>query len=425
MAVPGCVIREAVRRSATKGMIIIMQLNDRPLAGVLVVELATFVAAACCTRFLADQGANVIKIEPLDGDGLRYAAFTEGRPDLPGENIVYDIDNGNKRGMAMNLKDTKCFEILMALIGKADIFVTNWRPKALERMGLDYESLKKAYPKLIYGSVTGYGDKGPDMDLPGYDFSAFFARSGMLGSLYEKGTLPMNLIPSVGDRQAGMFLSAGLLAALYKAEKTGVGEKVSISLLGTAVFVQGTMIESSQYGLFSYPLHKRDSPNPLTCCYQTRDGRFVQLALPIISMFPLLAKALDMETWLTDPGFSKLDAESAHLFYDSIATRIAEFSTGDLVAALKREGVPFSLAQVWSEVLEDEQAWADDCFLEMDYPSGTRILVRNPVHFEEAGLPDFTKSPRLGQHTGEIIKELGYSDGDIQDLLDTGRIVIT
>ena len=401
-----------------------MSMNDRPLAGVKVVELASFVAGPCCTRFFADQGADVIKIEPLTGDGIRYASFTEGRPDLPEENIVFDIENGNKRGIAMNLKEPKCFEVLIKLIGNADVFVTNWRPKALERMGLDYESLKKKRPKLIYGSVTGYGDKGPDKDLPGYDFSAFFARSGMLGSLYEKDTMPMNLIPSVGDRQAGMFLAAGLLAALYKAEKTGMGEKVSISLLGTAIFVQGTMVETAQYGLFRYPLHKRDSPNPLTCCYKTKDGRFIQLAMPVISMFPSLAKALDKEEWLSDQRFSKLNAESAHLFYDSLAARIVEYTTDEIIEALKREDVPFSLAQVWTEVLEDEQAWADDCFLKTDYPSGTRTLVRNPVHFEEAGLPDFVKSPRIGQHTGEVMKELGYSDAEIQEFLTAGHIVV-
>ena len=171
--------------------------KGRALDGVKVVELATFIAAPACARFLADQGADVIKVESLSGDGTRHAPMAEGRPELGmAENVTFELENGNKRAIAMNLKDPKCFEAFMKLVSEADVFITNWRPKALERMGLDYETLKKKFPKLIYGSITGYGEKGPDKDLPGYDYTAFWARSGMLGSLYEKGTEPMNLVPA-------------------------------------------------------------------------------------------------------------------------------------------------------------------------------------------------------------------------------------
>ncbi|MDR0819444.1 MAG: CoA transferase, partial [Oscillospiraceae bacterium] len=264
-------------------------MENRPLSGVKVIELATFIAAPTCARFLADQGADVIKIETTGGDPVRFAPLAEGRPVLLNENLTFDLENGNKRGMAMNLKNPKCFEVLMKLIETADVFITNWRPKALEKMGIEYEQLKAKFPKLVYASVTGYGDKGPDKDLPGYDYTAFWARSGMLGSLYDLDGKPANLIPSMGDHTAGMFLAAGVCAALFNAARTGKGEKVSCSLLASAVFTQGTLLQTAQYDMLEYPMHKRNSPNPFNCCYQTKDGRWIQQSMPVFAMFPKFA----------------------------------------------------------------------------------------------------------------------------------------
>jgi cinnamoyl-CoA:phenyllactate CoA-transferase len=404
-------------------------MSNKPLEGVKVIELATFVAAPCTARFLADQGADVIKIETLGGDAIRYATLAEGRPVAKNENLTFDIENGNKRGVAMNLKNPKCFEVLMKMLETADVFITNWRPKALEKMGIDYDSLKSRFPKLVYASVTGYGDKGPDKDLPGYDFTAFWTRSGMLGSLYEKSGLPANLIPSMGDRQAGMFLAAGVCAALYRAAKTGKGEKVSCSLLGTAIFTQGTMVQTAQYEMIEFPMYKKDSPNPLTSCFKTKDGRWIQVSVPVFDMFPKFAAAMDMEELITDPRFATQAAIIAgHYAPDLYAIIQAKFDTltvADVTDKLTQADLPFALAQNWREVLKDEQAWADDVFTKLTYPSGERIAIRNPVHFEEAGLPDYKLAPHVGQHTAEVMKEYGYSDADIQALLDSRDIRIT
>lgn len=398
----------------------------RPLNGVKVIELATFVAAPSAGRFFADQGAEVIKVEPLGGDILRTAASTDGIPEDPFENVTFDIENGNKKGLCLNLKNPVCYQYLMELISQADIFLTNWRPQALEKMKLDYESLKEKFPKLVYGSVTGYGDAGPDKDLPGYDATAFFARSGILGTVYEKGTMPMNLVPSMGDRQTGMCLAAGILAALYQAQKTGKGEKVSVSLMATSIFMQATLLQASQYGTVNYPIRKQDTLNPLMSCYKTKDERFIQLALPVYDIFmPKFAKAMSREDWLTDPRFCKMKAlQEGHNgeFYDAVAARFAELTAEKAKKILTEADLPFAVAQVWSEVLRDEQAWATDCFLEKDYPSGRRVLVRNPVRFQEAGLPEYEKSPQLGQDTAEILAGLGCSQEEIQSLAQAGDI---
>lgn len=170
--------------------------EERPLSGIKVVELATFVAAPSATRFFADQGVEVIRVEPLGGDNLRWCASTDGIPDDPFENVTFDLENANKKYISLNLKNPKCYEALFKLIGESDIFITNWRAQALTKLKLDYPSLSKRFPKLVYGVVTGYDDVGPDKDLPGHDATAFFTRSGVLGSVYEKGTVPMTSSPA-------------------------------------------------------------------------------------------------------------------------------------------------------------------------------------------------------------------------------------
>jgi len=405
--------------------------NDRPLAGVKVVELSIFITAASCGRFFADQGADVVRIEDLKGDGTRHpgAGLTEGRPtDLPGENLTWEIENGNKRAISMNLKNPVCYEALMKLLSQADIFITNWRPAALQRLGLDYETLKEKFPKLVYGAATGYGEKGPDKDLPGYDFTAFWTRSGLLGSLYDKEGAPMNLIPSMGDRCVGMSLAAGVLAALHRAQKTGKGEKVSVSLLNTAIFLQGTMMQTAQYGLIKYPISRRESLNPLINAYKTKDGRWIEISMPNYnSQWPLFAKAMN-EEWLKDERFATVEnlKKGPYMMdlYDAIQARFSELTVAEVTEILTKADQPFALAQVWSEVLEDPQAWANDCFFKMEFESGTRTLVRNPVQFQEAGLPPVKKAPRLGEHTAEVLQELGYSDDVIKELQEAKAIVV-
>lgn len=402
-------------------------MEERALTGIKVIELATFVAAPCATRFFADQGADVIKIEAPSGDNLRYGAASEGRPDDPEENIVFDIENGNKRDLGLNLKKKDAYEALMKLLEEADIFITNWRPQALKKLNLDYESLKERFPKLVYGCITGYGDKGPDKDLPGYDATAFFARGGMLGTLYEKGTVPMNVIPGVGDRQAGISLAAGVLAALYKAKSTGKGEKVSVSLLATSIFMQATMIQSSQYGQLHYPIKKEETLNPLMTCYKTKDERFIQLALPVYDIFlKPFAKAMSHEEWITDERFC--NAQVLHngniaFLYREISDCFSKLTVKEVSEILTKADLPFALAQLWDEVLEDPQAWATDCFCKLDYHTGSRTMVRNPVRFEEAGLPPYNKAPKIGQHTKEILKEIGYSDEKIEQMISDKEIV--
>ena len=145
---------------------------NKTLSGIKVVELSTFIAVPACARFFADMGADVIKVEAKGGDAVRWNGTSEGRSDSPYENTTFDLENANKRGIVLNLKSAEGKEILFKLLADADVFLTNWRPQALEKGGLTYEILHEKFPKMVYGTLTGYGDKGPDKDLPGYDFTA-------------------------------------------------------------------------------------------------------------------------------------------------------------------------------------------------------------------------------------------------------------
>ena len=203
-----------------------MENNYKPLAGITVVELATFVAAPYATRAMADWGANVIKIEPPKGDPMRMMGGLLNMPtDNEHENPAYDQQNANKKGIVLNLKHPDGMATLHRLLETADVFVTNNREDALERMGLSYEQLSARYPALVYGQVSGYGENGPDKDRPGFDFTAYYARGGISGTLYEKGTSPLLTVAAFGDQQVSLALLSGVCAALFNAKRTGRGRR--------------------------------------------------------------------------------------------------------------------------------------------------------------------------------------------------------
>lgn len=391
--------------------------------GIKVVELATFVAAATAGRFFADLGADVVKIEAPSGDPLRFAARNEGRPEGEEENLSYDLENANKRAVILNLKTKPGIDAVMKLISEADIFITNNRPDSLARNGLDYETLHAKFPKLVYGIITGYGDNGPDKDLPGYDFTAFFARGGVLGTLYEDGTQPMNLVPGFGDHQAGMYLAASMSAALYRAKTTGHGDRVSVSLYHSAVFGMGIMLQAAQYGqpAAKYPTIRRFAANPFMMTYKTKDDRYIQIAVPSYDPFYVkCCKALELEAYIDDERYKTQEAQMAHPgeFYDIIVAKFAEKTSDEWKEILTKADLPFSLAQLWPEVLNDPQAWESNILYSMKYNNGnTRTLVRMPFMFQESGLPEYKRAPYLGEQTAEVLAELGYSEEEIKAML--------
>lgn len=405
----------------------------RPLEGIKVVEMAIFIAVPAVGRILADLGAEVIKIESAKGDNLRYTAPNEGRPSDPHEDINFDLENGGKKGIVVDLRTDKGREVLFKLLDDADVFLTNWRPQALARKNLTYDDLKGRYPSLVYASLTGYGEKGPDKDLPGFDYTAFFARSGWSGSLYQKGTVPSNLIPALGDHQGALALTVGVLAALFRAKTTGKGEKVSTNLLHTAVWVQSFQIQGAQYGNefggVSYPFDRRDNQLPYQPAVQTKDGRFLQVMGPNFGIYySLIMKAIGREDVLDDPVLSDqkemIRTGRVGEAYDIIQEGFKQKTAAEWAPILTELDIPFALCKTYEEVVKDEQAWANDVFCEVDYPRGPKAMVRTPIDLEETPLPEYEKAPLLGADTVSVLEGLGYEQSEIQAMIDDNTVGI-
>ena len=406
--------------------------NRKLLAGVKVIELANFMAAATAGRFLADQGADVIKIEAAKGDPLRYTAPSEGRPLDMYENTTWELENANKRCISLNTKDPAGKEALFKLLEGADVLITNWRPQALEKNGLDYETLKKRFPKLVYAMCTGYGEYGPDKDLPGFDFVCFFARGGYFETLRERDDKPFHAAPAVGDHNVGMNLAAGILAALYHAKQTGEGEKVECSLFESAVFNMGTIIQASQYkGIgIDWPYNAREADNPMNSAFPTKDGRYISLVFPDYNVYwKRFITHLGRPDLADDENFYPIQSVQAKgngpLVYDTVSELMKQKTADEWKPILTEADVPFSKCQNREEILEDEQAWANECFYKMTFPNGNeRVVVRQPVKFQEAGVPEYNRAPMIGEQGVEVLKEIGYTDEQVKAMLDSGALYV-
>ena len=398
-----------------------------PLHGIRVVELATYVAAPTCARALADWGAEVIKVEAPRGDFMRTMGALVNMPIDDEENVAFDQQNSNKKGIMINLKEKEGVDLLHKLLSEADIFVTNNREDALMKMGISYPQLKEKYKNLVYGHLLGYGEFGPDKDKPGFDFCAYYARGGISGTLYEKGTSPLLTVAGFGDTQAGMFLAGGLCAALYKAKQTGQGEKVSVSLLHTGIFVMEHVIASSQYGNNHYPRSRKDTLNPLQGIYETKDGRWLQMAMSEYDrLFPVVCKMIGREDLLDCKEFLQFETvkENPKALIDILDEEMKKKDIAEWQDLFEKNDLPCDKAMLWEEILEDEQAWANEVLAKVGgYKNGAeRIVVNTPVKFKEMGLPEFNKGPKPGEHTGEVLREYGYSQEQILQMKNQGTV---
>lgn len=391
----------------------------RPLEGLKVVELATFVAGPACARALADWGADVIKIESPAGDPIRRVGFNTKMPTVPEENPAYDLSNIGKRNLGLNLKTANGMQVIDKLLKTSDVFVTNNRTKALEKMGLSYEQIKEKYPHIIFAQVLGYGEQGPLKDKPGFDFTCFYARGGILGTLYEKGTSPVNPVPQFGDNVVAMNLASGILAALYRKQKTGLGDKVTVSIYQSAMFMFNLVITGSQYG-FAYPVSRKAVTNPFLNTYKSKDDRWLQLACPEYDrMFPVMMQAIGRADLIGNEKYSTAASIAGHTTetIEVIEAQIAQKTADDWMDIFDKCDVPCEKALLWDEIAKDEQAWANDYLYKMHYPNGqARTLVEPPVKFDSIGKPAHKPGPAIGENNGEILRELGYSAEQIEKL---------
>jgi crotonobetainyl-CoA:carnitine CoA-transferase CaiB-like acyl-CoA transferase len=383
-----------------------------PLEGTRVVELGFWVAGPSVGGVLADWGASVIKIEPTDGDPMR-GLFVKGfGVDMP-VNPPFELDNRGKRSIAVDFDGPDGRAVVYDLIERADVFITNVRPGGLERAGLDYETLARRNPRLVYCSVTGYGLKGADRDRPAFDIGAFWSRSGIASALTAPGVDPPYQRGAMGDHTAGITGAGGVAAALLARTRTGKGQLVSTSLLRLGIFTIGwdTMIKL-RLGAPATPMTRTTTPNPLISCYRTRDERWLWLlGLQGDRMWPDLIRALARPELERDPRFASLAGrrencpELVRILDEIFPTK----TRAEWAAIFDREGVWWAPVLTTEEVVDDPVAAACGAFVEAPQSDGTTArVVASPVDFSATPWRVEAAPPELGQHTEEVLLELGY-----------------
>ena len=396
------------------------------LEGVRVVELANFIAAPSCGKNLSDWGAEVIKVEPLEGDVVRIMGPQYHTPAEEDENPLFELENSYKKGVAINTKDPRGMELLLDLIAGADVFITNVRERSLKKDGLDYATLSQKFPRLIMGQVLGYGEEGPIKDRPAFDYTAYFARGGIAWSMHEKGTSPSNTVAALGDHYAGVQLAGGIAAALYSREHTGKGERVTTSLFQTAVYGMGIMVTSAQYGN-RMPISRKAPNSPVANFYRCRDGMWIQLAmLQYDKGVSALSKALEMPQLLSDPKFSTFQAALQNV-EELVQLLDAKFATRDRAQweeILEAADVPYERIQTCEDLLEDPQVWANGYLRRITYRNGEeRVITTTPVHFGSMPQRAYVLSPKVGQDNDEVLGgALGLSAQALEGLRASGVI---
>jgi len=400
------------------------------LDGIKVVDVSTMAAVPMAARHLADFGADVIHVEnPATGDPWRWWLTAGGRELSPEVNYRWwENQNRNKRSITLDLSQERGREILYKLAEKADVFLTNFRPSELERYSLQYSHLSNLNPKLIYGNLTGYGKTGTDKDLPGFDSTAFWCRSGLLYMLQQAGMPPPspgNRLLACGDNVTALALAFGVMMALFVRDRTGIGQEIDLALFHTAVYTLLAVPLALGMGEEATLTDRKDTP-ALTNSYQTKDGRWLQLSLaPPDRYWSGLCRAIEREDLEHDSRFESFEARA-----ENQATLIGimeEVFLGETLSdwntRLARAGMIFAPIESPLEVTADHQARANDFFTSYEHPDyGNIEVIANPVKLSQTPAVIRMPAPEFNQHTEEVLLELEYSWEDIAQLKDNGVI---
>jgi crotonobetainyl-CoA:carnitine CoA-transferase CaiB-like acyl-CoA transferase len=397
------------------------------LEGLKVVEMGHFIAVPSAGAIFADWGADVIKVEPPDGEafrGFKTLLLKTAGAEL---NWRFEVHNRNKRSMGINLKSEAGREILLRLVRDADVFMSNYELGVMQALNLGYGDLSRDNPDLIYALITGYGTVGPDKEERGFDFAAAWARSGIQYLIGEPGQAPPQQRGGMMDRTAGAHMVAGIMAALYHREKTGQGQELEFSLYHTGVW---TIAADYQVALGGVPLTQNDrtkARNPLWNNYRAKDGRWLQMAMLQADLsWSDFCRAIERPDLEHDPRFAVMDERGQHgeelvrILDEVFASR----DTAEWETRLRENNCIFSRITSPEEVLSDPQAEANHFFQEVEHPeSGRMKFVTTPVTFCQNPAFIRTTSPEAGQHTEEILLELGYDWDAIERLKDRKAII--
>jgi formyl-CoA transferase len=402
-----------------------MSQSDLPLAGLCVLDISSFIAAPAAAVVLGDWGADVIKVEGPDGDPNRRIMHDSANYPKSETNYPWHMDSRNKRSIVLDLKKPEARAALDRLIAKSDILICNFPPPVRDKLRLAYDDVKKVNPRLIYASLTGYGESGPDRDRPGFDATAYFARSGLLDAQRYEGGPPGVPGPAQGDRATAMALVSAILMALIHRMKTGEGSWVGTSLLGNGLWSCGVIAQAALVGAFLPPRPPPDRPrSALGNIYRTSDDRWLQLTIVRTDkLWAPLCRAMGLPHLIDDPRFAaeadrrSRSAELAAILGDTFATQPYEHWR----RALAAHEVTFGVISRPQDVPDDEQAVACGAVVETGIPELPRTLA-NPIRTSFAEQRVAHPAPALGQHSEEILREAGLTAQEVASLRQSGAI---
>jgi crotonobetainyl-CoA:carnitine CoA-transferase CaiB-like acyl-CoA transferase len=397
-----------------------------PLADVKVIELTNWMAAPSAGAVLADMGADVVKVEPLTGDAVRgMSRQPKLAADAPPIDYSFSVDNRGKRSVAVAIDRTEGADVVRSLVAGADVFLCNLLPHRQARYGLDPATLLGVRPRLVHATLTGYGTVGPDASRPGFDVTTFFGRGAITDAMTEPGGIAPNPRPAQGDHATGLALVAGILAALRLAERTGEGQVVDVSLLGTAAWTMATDLAATLIdGRAPSKRDRRHLIAPLANRFRCSDDRWIILNMPEPRWWPRFCEAMGRPEWLEDPRFESVKArfDNMPLLTDQLDELFASRTLAEWGRVLDDAGLIWGPASTIAELASDPQAAATGIFPEVPHPAGPFRTVAAPMRIRGAEIAPRGPAPELGQHTAEVLATLGLSAGEVAAMAAAGVV---
>ena len=393
-----------------------------PLQGIKVIELAQIMAGPTCGLLLADMGADVIKVEKLPG-GDDTRSYTE--PSIAGESAAFMMLNRNKRGMAVNLKKPGALEVMKRLLADADVVTENYRKGTLDKLGLGYDVLEKLNPRLIYCAISGYGRTGPYADKGGFDLIAQ-GFAGIMSITGEPGGPPAKSGTSIADINAGILAALAIVAALVARATTGRGQMVETSLMEAAV--HQTFWQTAIYYATGVNPGPTGSAHILTAPYQafpTKDG-WINIGGANQSNWERIVKVIGKPELAQDPRFVTNGDRMRNLsaLVPIISERTKSRTSAELIRDFEAAGVPVGPINSIGDMLADEQVKSREMVVDVEHPRAGRVkTLGTPVKFSETPTAIRRPAPLLGEHTREVLRDLGYSAAEIERLKRDGAVV--